>query len=145
MSLSQTKTVSVLVVDDSAIVRGRLCALLAEHDHIRVVAEAGGAAEAWRLFCRHRPDAVLLDIRLSDGNGVELLGRIKREAPACLVIVLTNLREAVLRQESRRRGAAHFLHKATEFEQVVELLRHCADQDDSAPSLPFDFPRQGTF
>jgi DNA-binding NarL/FixJ family response regulator len=131
MNLSQLRTISVLVVDGSAIVRGRLCALLAEHDHLRIAGQAGSAAEAWTLFEQQRPEAVLLDIHLPNGDGIELLGRIKRAMPACLVIVLTNLRGSVLRQESRRRGAAHFLHKATEFEQVVELLRHCADPGDS--------------
>jgi two-component system, NarL family, invasion response regulator UvrY len=128
MSARRAKTISVLIVDGSAVVRSRLCALLAEHDHLRVVGEAGGAAEAWRLFLQHRPEAVLLDVRLPDSNGIELLSRIKQAAPSCLVVVLTNLRESVLRQESRRRGAAHFLHKASEFERVAELFRNHADQ-----------------
>jgi DNA-binding NarL/FixJ family response regulator len=131
MSPTLLRTISVLVVDGSAIVRGRLCALLAEHDHLRVAGQAGSAAEAWILFELLRPEAVLLDIHLPSGNGIELLGRIKRAMPSCLVIVLTNLRGSVLRQESRRRGASHFLHKATEFEQVVELLRWRADPGDS--------------
>jgi chemotaxis response regulator CheB len=51
--------IAVLVVDDSRIVRQRLGELLSEDDCIRVIAQAGGVEEAWRLFEQHRPDAVV--------------------------------------------------------------------------------------
>jgi two-component system, NarL family, invasion response regulator UvrY len=131
MNSSPAQTISVLVVDASAVVRERLCALLAEQAHIRIAGEAATAAEAWTLFVERQPEAVLLDIQLPAGNGIDLLTRIKRAAPSCLVIVLTNLREAVLGEESRRRGANHFLHKATEFEQVAGLLQYRAKLADA--------------
>jgi DNA-binding NarL/FixJ family response regulator len=131
------KPVAVLIVDDSAFIRSRLRALLVEDDHIRSVGEAASRAEAWTLFEQIRPEAVLLDLRLPDGSGLELLCRIKQAAPTCLVIVLTNSRESVFRRESRRYGADHFLHKATEFEQVVHLLRHHVIQTN-----PLDFTRR---
>jgi DNA-binding NarL/FixJ family response regulator len=117
---------SVLVVDDSAIVRERLRVLLAEHESVRQVLEAASGADAWTLFQQHAPEVVLLDIYLPDRRGLEVLSRIKRAAPSCLVIVLTNLGDAVFRQETQRRGADHFLHKATEFERVDEFLRDYA-------------------
>jgi two-component system, NarL family, nitrate/nitrite response regulator NarL len=117
---------SVLVVDGSEVVRQRLCELLAEEDGLHVVGEAGRAADAWEIFEQHRPEVVLLDLHLAEGSGLELLSRIKRAAPGCLVIVLTHLREALLRSESHRRGADYVLHKATEFEQVLTLLHRCA-------------------
>ena len=139
MRPSAIKPVSVLVVDDSAIIRSRLRALLAEDDHIRWVGEAGSRAEAWTVFGQIRPEVVLLDLRLPDGNGLGLLCRIKQATPSCLVIVLTNSCESIFRHESQRCGADHFLHKATEFEQVVDLLHHHAtqrDPEDSAPRTP---------
>ena len=130
MRPSTIKPVSVLVVDDSAIIRSRLRTLLAEDDHIRWVGEAGSRAEAWNLFVQIRPEVVLLDLRLPDGSGLELLCRIKQAAPSCLVIVLTNSREPIFQHESHRCGADHFLYKATEFEQVADLLHHHATQRD---------------
>ena len=113
----------LLVVDDSAIVRQRLCELLAEAPCVRHVIEAASGAEAWTLFERWSPDVVVLDIQLPDDSGLALLRRIKRASPPCLVIVLTNLQDLIFRQESQRLGADYFLHKATEFEQVPPLLR----------------------
>ena len=139
MRPSAIEPVSVLVVDDSAIIRQRLRALLAEADHIRWVGEAGSRAEAWTLFGQTHPEVVLLDLCLPDGSGLELLCRIKQAAPSCLVIVLTNSRESIFRHECQRCGADHFLHKATEFEQVVDLLHHHAnrrDPEDSALRTP---------
>lgn len=127
---------SVLVVDDSNIVRQRLCELLNEDDCIQVVAEAAGVEEAWRLFEQHRPDAAVLDLRLPDGGGLGLLSRIKQTSPSCLVIVLTHFRELIFRHESRRCGADYFLHKATEFERVVDLLHNFAIQRDAEHYAP---------
>ena len=135
MKPTTANRVSVLVVDDSAIVRQRLCTLLAEDDSICVVGEAGGVAEAWERFEQCRPDAVVLDIRLPDGSGIEVLKRVKQAKPSCLAIMLTNLCEAPFRWESQRCGADYFLHKATEFEQVVELL-HQRARISPGPSPP---------
>ena len=133
------KPVSVLVVDGSALIRRRLRALLAEDDHIRWVGQVASRAEAWTLFDQIRPEAVLLDLRLPDGGGLELLCRIKQATPFCLVIVLTNFRESIFRHESHRCGADYFLHKSTEFDQVANLLHHYATQrnpQDSALRTP---------
>jgi DNA-binding NarL/FixJ family response regulator len=121
---------SVLVVDDSAIVRERLHGLLAEDQCVGRVSEASNAAEGWTMFKQLAPDVVLLDIHLPDSSGLGVLCRIKRATPSCIVIVLTNLRDSIFRRESERRGADHFLHKATEFERVTDLLHRYASQVD---------------
>jgi CheY-like chemotaxis protein len=130
---STIKPVSVLVVDDSAIIRSRLRALLAEDDHICCVGEAESRAEAWTLFQQLRPEVVLLDLCLPDGNGLALLCRIKQAAPSCLVIVLTNSCEPIFRQESQRCGADHFLHKSTEFDRVTPLLLNLPARSQPQP------------
>jgi DNA-binding NarL/FixJ family response regulator len=122
MNLISVAPVSVLVVDDSTIVRQRLCTLLSEDARVNVVGEVGGVAAAWKLFEQLRPDAVVLDLQLQDGSGIEVLQRIKKARPSCRAIILTNLCEAPFRRECLRRGADYFLHKATEFERVIPLL-----------------------
>lgn len=130
MTPASRRRLLVLIVDDSAIVRARLRALLAEERCVRQVSEATNGAEAWDLFQQLTPDVVLMEIHLPDFSGLEVLWRIKRANPACLVIVLTNLRDPIFRQETQRCGADHFLHKATEFELVPGLLQHCACRVD---------------
>ena len=110
------------MVEDSSIVRRRLCSLLSEDPRIRVVGQAGCVKEALLLFEELRPDAVVLDYRLPDGNGLEVLCRIKQATPWCEVVMLTNLREELFGEICRACGADHFFHKATEFERVAQVL-----------------------
>ncbi len=122
MSALEPTCVRVLIADDSSAVRERLCELLEEDRRVHVVGQAASAGEAWTLFEREQPAAVVLDLHFQDGSGLDLLQNIKRAQPGCLVLVLTNHDEPVLREECRRRGADHVLHKATEFERVSGLL-----------------------
>jgi DNA-binding NarL/FixJ family response regulator len=112
----------VMITEDSAILRERLGELISECPGLEVVGPAATAAEAWALFLQRRPSAVLLDIKLRDGNGIELLRRIKLADPDCVVVVLTNYREPEFEQECRRHGADFFLSKSNEFDTAVGLL-----------------------
>jgi len=126
MNPDSSSPITVLLVDDVALVRDRLCNLLSEDPHIAVVGQAQDAAEAIRQSDALRPDAVVLDYRLPDATGVEVLRHIKQSAPWCVVIMLTNLRESVFEEISRMSGADYFFHKATEFEKVAEVLGRLA-------------------
>lgn len=122
MPTNDDRLIRVLVVDDSPVVRRRLCRLLAEERQVRVIAEADTAVGAVIQFEAHRPDAVLLDIHLPDFSGVELLRWFKRSSPDCTVVVLTNARIPDLREACTRDGADFFFYKASEFEAAIAAL-----------------------
>ena len=134
MNAIHHKTLPVLITDDSAMVRHRLCSLLEEQASIAVVAQAASAQEAWTMFVRHHPAAVVLDIQLPDGTGTEVLRRIKQSDPACVVIMLTNHDDPVFEQECGRLGADYFLNKATEFEKAAEVLNGLASRQAAGAS-----------
>jgi DNA-binding NarL/FixJ family response regulator len=135
MKPATLQTLSVLVADDSAILRERLAALLEERDGLEVVGLAGSAAEAWSLFLQRHPDAVVLDVKLPDGSGIDVLRQIKGANPQCVVLMLTNYGDAEFEEECQRQGADFFLHKATEFEKAADLLsRLPRPQPPSRPS-----------
>ena len=135
MNIHSPRIVTVIVADDSALIRGRLCALLETEPAVRVVGEASSAGEAMSQFERHRPDAVVLDIQMPDGSGLEVLRRIKQSAPWCVVIMLTQFSEPAFREISRILGADHFLNKASEFDQLPGILRQLSH---SPAHVPFD-------
>ena len=118
--------VSVVIASDSPIVRKRLQALLAGEPQVQVVGEGGCALEAWLLFQQRHPHAVVFDIQMADGNGLELARRIKQSAPGCVIIILTNVRGTPSHQECRGLGVDYFFHKATEFERVAGVLHDLA-------------------
>lgn len=130
---STRKPITVLIVEDSVIIRARLRALLAEQDAIHVVAEAAEAGEAIKQFGLSTPEAVVLDLQLRQSSGLDVLRHIRRTGAQCLVIMLTNHVQPEFRQACQQHGADYFFHKATEFERVAEVLaaRATAGSSDS--------------
>ncbi len=118
--------VSVVIASDSPVVRKRLQVLLAEEPQVNVVGEGGCALEAWLLFQQRHPRAMVFDLQMADGNGLELARRIKQSAPRCVIIILTNVRGAPSHQECRCLGVDYFFHKATEFDRVAGVLHGLA-------------------
>jgi len=112
----------VLLVEDSLPIRQRLHSLITESGLAQVVAEASSVKLALAEFERVVPDAVVLDLQLSDGTGYAVLEAIKRSRPSCRVIVMTNFAEPESHQRCLQRGADHFLEKSTDFERVPALL-----------------------
>ena len=112
----------VVVVDDHEVVRQGLVALLARRDGFQVVAEAGTVAESIEAARRHRPDIVVMDVRLPDGSGVEACREIRAELPETRVIMLTSYPddEAVL--SAIVAGASGYLLKQIRARDLVAAL-----------------------
>src|SRR5688500_10198969 len=106
----------VLVIDDSAAVRSRIVGLLRDAGLV-VIGETGHAATGLAIARAETPDAVVLDARLPDGGGIELLIRLKGARPAPFVVVITN--ETRYRTRCLALGADVFLDKSAEFEGVA--------------------------
>ena len=116
--------ISVLLADDQALVRGGFRALLDAQDDITVVGEASDGEEAVRLAVTHRPDVVLMDIRMPGTDGLEATRRIvgdERLGGTKVVILTTfDLDEYVF--EAIRAGANGFLVKDTEPEELLRAV-----------------------
>jgi two-component system NarL family response regulator len=84
-----TQVHGVLVVDDHALVRTGVVKIISHEADLRVIAEASNGAEAVVAFAKHRPDVVLLDLRMPVMEGVEAVRQIREIDPNARVIVLT--------------------------------------------------------
>ena len=117
--------ISVVIADDQALVRGGFRALLDAQDDITVVAEAADGEAAVRAALEHRPDVVLMDIRMPGTDGLEATRRITADErlAAVRVVVLTtfDLDEYVF--EAIRAGANGFLVKDTEPADLLRAVR----------------------
>jgi DNA-binding NarL/FixJ family response regulator len=80
----------VMIIDDSAIVRRRWAEMVGHVAHVTVAGEAGSVAEALAMIPLLRPDVVVLDLHLPDGDGVTVLKAVKRAVPAPVVVMLRN-------------------------------------------------------
>lgn len=124
--MSSPRLLSVLMVDDSQPVRARLRRLLEESDSRCIVMEAGSVADGLKALKSLQPDVAVLDLSLPDGSGFDLLPFIKRAAPQCAVIMLTNHPEPALNHRARSLGADYFFRKSSEFELVAVAVQRVA-------------------
>lgn len=116
----------VFIVEDSEPMVERLKGVLAELPGIDVVGAASDAASAMDTIRRVAPDAVILDIRLKQGTGLDVLQAIRREQIPSTVVMLTNYPYPQYRSWCLRAGADYFFDKATEFEAVRQLFEEMA-------------------
>ena len=114
--------IKVFIADDSLIVREHLVTMLDELIGVEIVGQAGTVAETISAVEELQPDVVILDIRMPDGSGIDVLQTIKQDDPAPAVIVLTNYPYPAYRQKCLQAGADFFLDKSTEFDQIPELI-----------------------
>jgi DNA-binding NarL/FixJ family response regulator len=119
----QGKSMKVFLVDDSVLLRERLKRLLADVPDVHVIGEAGEVHEATAAILEQKPDVVLLDIQLFNGNGIAVLETLKKADPAPAVIILTNYPYPQYRQRCLAAGADFFFIKSSEFDQVVPALQ----------------------
>ncbi len=118
-----TAKTTVLLVDDDSVDRLHVRRPLSSRGH-RVL-EAATCAEAERRFAAGRPEVVVLDYRLPDGDALELLERLRRADPELPVVVLTGHGSIELAVEAMQRGAEHFLAKPTDAGALVEIVERC--------------------
>ncbi|MFJ4581692.1 response regulator [Streptomyces echinatus] len=111
----------LLVADDNPVVRAGLSALLSGRCDTTVVAEASDGREAYEAALRHRPDVILLDVRMPGVDGISALPHLVRLAP---VMMLTYSHETETVREALRLGAGGYLvHGEFTTEQLVRAVR----------------------
>ena len=121
-------SIRVAVVDDQALVRGGFAMVLGHQADIEVVAEAGNGLEAIEAARAHRPDVILMDIRMPEMDGLEATSRIIEEADwPVRVLILTTFDPDEYVYKALRAGASGFVLKDIPPEELVNGVRTVAD------------------
>jgi DNA-binding NarL/FixJ family response regulator len=120
------KPVRVLLVDDQALFRDGLRAVLSVHPDLQVVGEGANGEEAVALARRLVPQVVLMDLRMPVMNGVEATRRIREADPGCQVIALTTFDDDEQVFDALRAGAVGYLLKGASPEKLTEAIRAAA-------------------
>lgn len=119
-------TIRVVLVDDHAIVRTGLKAVLADAPEIDVVGEASGGNEAVALLERTAADVVVMDLSMSDGDGLTATREITASGDGTRVLVLTMHAEEAYLEAVLEAGSSGYLGKATADRDLVEAVRAVA-------------------
>jgi len=131
-------TLRVVVADDQALVRAGFCGIVAATDGFTVVGEAGTGTEAVEVTRRVRPDVVLMDVRMPDGDGIEATSQITGAADTCAtrVLILTTFDLDEYVYAALHAGASGFLLKSTQPAELINAIQVIAAGDALlAPSV----------
>lgn len=112
----------VLVVDDHPLFRSGLAHWIRQQHHLRCCGEAESMAQARALVANERPDVVLLDLRLGDGDGVDLVREWSATHPAMRILVLSQNEESVYAHRVLQVGARGYVMKSEATETVLEAI-----------------------
>jgi len=120
--VSRRNKVRVFIVDDSKAVVERLADLLNEVPGVELVGRASDVPGAIHSILKTNPDAIILDLQMPGGGGLEVLRTIRQSHSSLWVLVCTNYPYPQYREECLAAGANYFLDKSAEFERIPDIL-----------------------
>jgi DNA-binding NarL/FixJ family response regulator len=114
--------IRIMIVEDHAVVRQGLAALLATTPDMTVVAQAADGRQAIEQYRRHQPDITLMDLRLPQMSGVEAIARIRVDFPGARIIVLTTFDGDEDIYRALQAGARGYLLKGMTGEELIDAI-----------------------
>jgi len=121
--MEESKNIRIIVIDDQAVVRQGFVSLINTVADMKVIAEGTNGQQAIDLYREHKPDVMLIDLRMPVLSGVEAIAAIRREFPAARMIVLTTYDGDEDIYRSLQAGAHGYLLKDVFFEELEEAIR----------------------
>jgi DNA-binding NarL/FixJ family response regulator len=114
--------IKILIADDHEVVRAGLKSLIDGTD-VKIVAEATSGAAAHKLALKHKPDLVLLDVRMPDGDGLNCLARIKLDQPETPVVMFSSYDNPTYVARALALGAAGYLSKGASRNEILAAIK----------------------
>jgi len=116
----------ILIADDSAMLRERIKNSLSDIQEVEIVGEAINGNEAIRIINEKKPDFVLLDIRMPELNGIEVLKKIKENGSKLKTCIFTNYPYSQYKVKCMEEGADYFFDKNKDFQEIKNLIAELA-------------------
>jgi DNA-binding NarL/FixJ family response regulator len=121
--MSDDPKIRILICDDHPIMRFGIAAIIQSQPNMVIAGQAGTAEEAIKLYWEHRPHITLMDLRLPDKSGVEVIRSVRRANPEARFIVLTTYEGDEDIHQALEAGAMGYLVKGMPHEVLMEALR----------------------
>jgi DNA-binding NarL/FixJ family response regulator len=122
---------NLFIVEDSIPVRERLVRSIEDMPGLDIIGTAEDVGTAIRALTDRSPDALILDLQLPGGSGLQVLRAVRQQCPHMRVIVMTNFAAEPYRKAALAAGAEIFLDKSAEFGRVRDILTGWRDEADS--------------
>lgn len=118
--------IRVGLIDDQSLVRQGLAALLAHAPDVRIAFDSAGGEEAITLAAKHRPEVILLDLRMPEFDGIALLREFRAKALPSAIIILTTFDDDESLLQAAAMGARGFLLKDVTLDELLDAIRQVA-------------------
>jgi DNA-binding NarL/FixJ family response regulator len=122
--------IRILSVDDNALLREGIAAIIESQRDMVLVSQAVNGAEAIQQYRNLKPDVTLMDLRLPDLSGIDAMITIRKEFPDARVIVLTTFEDDVENQRALKAGASGYLLKSMPPNELLQAIRHVHSGND---------------
>lgn len=119
-------SIRVFISDDSPVVRTRLANMISDIEGISLIGEATNVQDSIKKINELKPNAVILDICMPGGSGIDVLREIKKSRNSPIVIVLTNYPFPQYRKICLDAGADYFFDKSNDFYRIVDIFKNLA-------------------
>ena len=137
--------IRVLSVDDHALLREGIAALISSQPDMQLVAEASNGREAVEQFRKHRPDVTLMDLQMPEMGGIDAIGAIRNEFPEACIIVLTTYKGDVQVLRALKAGARAYLLKGLLRKELLETIRAvCSGKKTMSPEVSYELAEHAT-
>lgn len=118
----------ILIADDSPLLRERIRLLLKNFENVTIVGEAENGTDALLQIQEKDPDLIILDIRMPEMNGIEVLKKIREKGPRPKICILTNYPYKQYRERCLAEGADYFFDKNQDIEQLTKVIASLANE-----------------
>jgi DNA-binding NarL/FixJ family response regulator len=115
--------IRVFSVDDHPLLREGIAAIINNQPDMTVIAQSANGQDAIQQFKKHQPDVTLMDLRLPDMNGIDVLAGIRAEFPEARIIILTTFEGDVEIKRALEAGARGYLLKSMPPKELLEVIR----------------------
>ena len=121
--MNESAPIRILCVDDHPLVHEGIATVIRNQPDMTLIAEAFNGRDAVQKFREHKPDVVLLDLRLPDMSGIDTMITIRNEFPEARAIILTTFEGDVEIQRALKAGARAYVLKSMPPKELVEVIR----------------------
>lgn len=122
----------IVIADDSKLLRTRFKELMKNFKNIEIAGEAENGNDALFLIQECKPDIAILDIRMPEMNGIEVLKKVRQEGLSIYIIILTNYPYKQYKERCLAEGADYFFDKNQNIESLIVTISGLAKENKSA-------------